>query len=66
MRPEFLLRSSEGGKLKGSGDERKASEDTISKARSNFLTPINGPSTVQPFPRICQYFIQKFAPFSQD
>ena len=34
MRPEFLLRSSEGGKLKGNGDERKASEDTISEARS--------------------------------
>ena len=34
MRPVFLFRSSDGGKLKGNGDERKFSEDTISKART--------------------------------
>lgn len=35
MRSKFLLRSLEDGRLKGKGDEMKASEDTISKARNN-------------------------------
>ena len=47
MRPEFLLRSSDGGELKGNSDERKASEDAISKIRINSSLVFDSPAISQ-------------------